>query len=800
MADARELKEKAGQLFSKGKFAKAAESYEAFCALERKDHQARLRAGDAWSKAGRKDKAAASYAQAAEGFARDGFLPRAIAASKLVLELEPAHKATQKMLAELYAQKSSARPRSSPSGLNAMPMPGPMSAASKHEAIDVPEFEIPIDAVGGPPAFDHAQNEDAIEIEPEPDAPSGPAALTETAIVIELSVGGPVTGEVEIPIEGTPIPDETPSYELELSPALAEADASAAGARALLERAAADRAEAERLAAESSARMAAEREALDRRQRDAEASAAEARAFLARAAADRAAAEKIAAESAAVRAEAERALAAQRAEAEASAAAARAQLEKALADRDAAQKLAAEAAVEREAQIARERAETESRRAEAEAGAAAARAQLERALADRDALVRAQAEARRGDAEKTTVVSPAARDVAADANAQAARAILEKAASTQPPGLKPRRADAPPVSSSPSSSRIWIPPATAASLAPSPSTAASDLERGVEAFTRFDPDVTARTPSAFTELDLDGDTMLHTVVAAAAPFSSSPSVIEELPEEAAPGALPRIPLFSDLPADAFIALFEQCPLLRFEEGQLVFAQGDAADAFFVICAGSARVFRTEGAVRKPLATIEEGSFFGEMALLSDAPRSASVEAAGEDTQVLAISREVLTRLSAAHPSVAKALKKFARQRMLTNLMNNAPLFAPFTRSDRRDLVQKFRARDVGQGDVVLKEGAQSDGLYVVLSGEVEVEIKGARVAVLKEGELFGEMSLLTRSPASATIRAMRHTSLLRLPKSDFDTIILSHPQVLEYVSVLIDERRSSDRTRTTELV
>ena len=97
--------------------------------------------------------------------------------------------------------------------------------------------------------------------------------------------------------------------------------------------------------------------------------------------------------------------------------------------------------------------------------------------------------------------------------------------------------------------------------------------------------------------------------------------------------------------------------------------------------------------------------------------------------------------------------------------------------------------------MLVKEGDISDGLYVVLSGEVAVEMKGHRIATLKEGQVFGEMSLLTRTPAAASVRALRHTSLLRLPKVDFDSLIFSHPQVLEHVSTLIDERKKSDELR-----
>lgn len=130
--------------------------------------------------------------------------------------------------------------------------------------------------------------------------------------------------------------------------------------------------------------------------------------------------------------------------------------------------------------------------------------------------------------------------------------------------------------------------------------------------------------------------------------------------------------------------------------------------------------------------------------------------------------------------------------MLSNLMNSAALFKPFTKSERRDLVQRFRARDAMPGEVLIKEGQPSDGLYVVLTGEVAVVVGGRQVATLKEGQVFGEMSLLTRSPTSATVKTTRRTSFLRLPREDFDQLIMSHPQILEQVAELTDERRKQN--------
>jgi CRP-like cAMP-binding protein len=69
---------------------------------------------------------------------------------------------------------------------------------------------------------------------------------------------------------------------------------------------------------------------------------------------------------------------------------------------------------------------------------------------------------------------------------------------------------------------------------------------------------------------------------------------------------------------------------------------------------------------------------------------------------------------------------------------------------------------------------------------------GQSLAQLREGELFGEMSLLQKTPATATVTASRNTSLLRLPREDFDTLILTHPQILALVSELSETRQRNN--------
>jgi len=307
-------------------------------------------------------------------------------------------------------------------------------------------------------------------------------------------------------------------------------------------------------------------------------------------------------------------------------------------------------------------------------------------------------------------------------------------------------------------------------------------------------------PEPFTELELDGDSLLHAVEraarlgAAARAKSSDPRALAAYAALAvAPverrDKLPVVPLFSDLTPEAFIELFERGPLLRFKKGQRVFEQGSIGQSFFIVCQGSVRVVREENESAKELAVLPEGSFFGEMALLSDNPRIASVEAASDETEVLEISAALLSELSKGHPPVAAALRKFCRQRLLLNVMNGSALFRPFDGNDRRTLIERFRAREVSGSTTIIREGEHSDGLYVILSGETQVSKEGRVIALLREGDIFGEMSLLDKAPATATVSSTRRTSLLRLPRQDFDELIMSHPQILVLVSELTDDRR-----------
>ncbi|CAN0548367.1 unnamed protein product, partial [Laminaria digitata] len=103
----------------------------------------------------------------------------------------------------------------------------------------------------------------------------------------------------------------------------------------------------------------------------------------------------------------------------------------------------------------------------------------------------------------------------------------------------------------------------------------------------------------------------------------------------------QIPLFSELPKNAFIELLVQMEMRELPAEQVIISEGEVGDSFFVLVSGSVRVQRRDDSGQDVvLAYLNEGAFFGEMALLQDGARTATVVAQAE-SQIFEISKEVL---------------------------------------------------------------------------------------------------------------------------------------------------------------
>lgn len=148
----------------------------------------------------------------------------------------------------------------------------------------------------------------------------------------------------------------------------------------------------------------------------------------------------------------------------------------------------------------------------------------------------------------------------------------------------------------------------------------------------------------------------------------------------------------------------------------------------------------------------------------------------------------------SHEDSARAERKAERavQSKLRTL-DEIELFKHLDAGERRALAQATRRTPFGRAEVITRQGAQANWLYVLAKGEVEVRVSSAdgerRVAVLKAPSFFGEMALMTGQPREATVVALTEVECLRVDKADFQGILQKRPAIAERISEILAARR-----------
>jgi CRP-like cAMP-binding protein len=260
-----------------------------------------------------------------------------------------------------------------------------------------------------------------------------------------------------------------------------------------------------------------------------------------------------------------------------------------------------------------------------------------------------------------------------------------------------------------------------------------------------------------------------------------------------PESLHAIPLLSSLSEAAFRRVLGTLLLRRMPAGAPVIREGEPGNSFFFVAGGELEVFSTDGLGRHtPLARLGEHAVFGEMALLSAQPRTATVTCLTE-VDLLEVGRQSLATLADELPIVAEALHGFTRERLLGNLMATSALFKPFNRMQQRDLLRRFTSHDVAAGTVVIDEGEEGRGLFVVLAGELDVSRRasdGTTIPLggLKTGDVFGEMSIVRNARTAATVVATRAATVLFLAREYVARIVAGVPEIKSYLEALAEDR------------
>jgi putative peptide zinc metalloprotease protein len=251
--------------------------------------------------------------------------------------------------------------------------------------------------------------------------------------------------------------------------------------------------------------------------------------------------------------------------------------------------------------------------------------------------------------------------------------------------------------------------------------------------------------------------------------------------------LQRIPLFATLAPDEIDLLCSRLQAERFAPGRAIIRQGERGDRFYILTRGSVEVIvRNPQGVSEVVNQLGRGDYFGQVALLNDAPRNATCRAI-VPTEALSLSRADFDRLVKVCFELREKMESSIGR---LNLLRQMPLFADMDGQQLQLIAAHLREETAAAGATVIREGEVGRTFYLIESGRVQVTVAandGERViAEAGGGEYVGEMALLLQQPRTATVRAITPTCLLALDKTDFDHLVV--PQL--YTSRSLEQQMS----------
>ncbi len=111
------------------------------------------------------------------------------------------------------------------------------------------------------------------------------------------------------------------------------------------------------------------------------------------------------------------------------------------------------------------------------------------------------------------------------------------------------------------------------------------------------------------------------------------------------------------------------------------------------------------------------------------------------------------------------------------MLKKIPLFKNFNFQEITKILEVIEVHRFGSGELIIEEDSLGEEMYIILSGHVEVTKEKAKIAELKPGSFFGEMSLIDKTPRSATIRSIDDTKMMVIHKRPLFAVLKKESRV-----------------------
>ena len=270
--------------------------------------------------------------------------------------------------------------------------------------------------------------------------------------------------------------------------------------------------------------------------------------------------------------------------------------------------------------------------------------------------------------------------------------------------------------------------------------------------------------------------------------------------------LSTLPFLSGLDEKTLTSIARRLLPVEKRAGEFIVKEGQPPEALFIVETGLVHLHGSEQG--GDFSELGPGETFGEMALLTEKGHARSAQAA-TDLILWALPTVEFEALAEEYPDLRPALSKSIREPLSPQdlvkageRLSQVPLFSDLSEDVLWAVASRMLIFHVPGGELVFEEGTPGDALFVIDAGEVEVLSGGPgsrRVAArLGHDDFFGEMALLTGKPRSTAARAVSHTNLWVLYRSDFDDLVSRHPSISLALSKVLSRRLADMDRRFTE--
>lgn len=210
-------------------------------------------------------------------------------------------------------------------------------------------------------------------------------------------------------------------------------------------------------------------------------------------------------------------------------------------------------------------------------------------------------------------------------------------------------------------------------------------------------------------------------------------------------------IFSNLSTENRVALISHMKLLKLNENEIVFEQGSIGQNFYILAKGKLSIHK-DG---KLIAELTTGETFGEIALLYNSLRSATIKT---------VTKVYLWRLDQLSFKLALHAVNKEKNNEILQFVLKVPIFENLTKAQINSIVESMSLFTFNKNKMIIKAGEAGNGFYIIKSGTVKVYQDECEQTELNRGDYFGEASSIYNTPYQQTIIAATEVTCLVLSK------------------------------------